>query len=129
MQHNQPVNGEFRRAKIYTEDFHRYTLGMQNHDGSFSTEWFVSPGNRSEYRSPIANDRPHPRVAGILSARGSIEEPADDESRELFVGHLAGPAGSRLEHRATGHALHALAIYDERLFKAAEQAAVAPLGG
>src|SRR6185437_14157860 len=48
LQHNQPINGEFRRAKIYTEDFHRYTLGMQNPDGSFSTEWFVGPGNRSD---------------------------------------------------------------------------------
>ncbi|HEX4149821.1 MAG TPA: hypothetical protein VHY20_12570, partial [Pirellulales bacterium] len=36
------LNGEFRRAKVYTDDFHAYTFKLQSADGSFSTDWFRS---------------------------------------------------------------------------------------
>jgi hypothetical protein len=127
VQHNQPINGEFRRAKIYTEDFHRYTLGMQNPDGSFSTEWFVGPGNRSDI------DRRLQTTGHIMEwlAFSMPEEELKSRAMTRAASYLAGILLAAPDHDWSigpfGHALHALAIYDERLFKAHEQAATAPL--
>ena len=40
IQRGQPVTGDFLRAQTYLRDYHRYTFGLQNPDGSFSTAWF-----------------------------------------------------------------------------------------
>jgi len=127
VQHGQPVNGEFRRAKIYTDDFHRYTLGMQNADGSFSTEWFVGPGARPDV------DRRLQTTGHILEwlAFSLPEEELKNPQMIKVVNYLSGILLALPQHDweigPLGHALHALAIYDERLFKAYEEAAQAPV--
>jgi hypothetical protein len=41
----RPMDGQWKRAKKYVEDYHEYTLKLQNSDGSFSTNWFAQRGN------------------------------------------------------------------------------------
>ena len=111
------------RQDLY-EDFHRCTLGMQNADGSFSTEWFVGPG-----ASGI--DRRVQTTGHILEwlAFSLPEEELKIGQMNKAVDYLAGILLASPQHDWSigplGHALHALAIYDDRLFKAHEQAALA----
>lgn len=125
---NQPVDGEFRRAEIYTRDYHRYTFSLQNPDGSFSTAWFERRGN-------------DPSIDRRIKTSGHILEwmtfsLSDDEVRDPRMVKAADYVATLLlnNNRHTweigplGHALHGLALYDARVFKQPAKA-VAPLAG
>lgn len=118
LKRGEPLDGQFQRADQYIRDFHRYTFSQQNPDGSFSTEWFKGRGARPDvdrrlqttghilewlvYSAP-AEMLSDPRLVRAVNYLADIllEEP----DREWSIGPL-------------GHGLHALALYNERVFKA-----------
>jgi len=117
IQRGKPVVGEFLRAQKFIQDYHRYTFSLQNADGSFSTEWFVRRGD-------------NPDIDRRLKTSGHILEwisfsLSDDELRDpRMIKAVDNLASLLLKHdRHTweigplGHGLHALAIYDSRVFK------------
>ncbi len=116
-QRGEPIDGEFRRAQIYTKDYHRYTFGLQNDDGSFSTAWFERRGN-------------DPSIDRRLRTSGHILEwitfsLSDDDLRDPRTIKAADYVATLLlkNNRHTweigplGHGLHAMALYDKRVFK------------
>lgn len=116
----QPCDGEYGRAEKYLRDFHRYAFSLQNEDGSFSTDWFKGRGNRDDrdrklqtsghitewlaYSVPEEHLR-DPRMVSAIDFLASLLD--SDRQAEWAIGPL-------------GHALHALALYDERVFIAAD---------
>jgi hypothetical protein len=125
----EPIEGEFRRAQAYTQDYHRYTFSLQNPDGSFSTAWF-------ERR---ASD---PSIDRRLKTSGHILEwitfsLSDDELRDprmiKAVDYLSSILLANDRHTweigPKGHALHALALYKERVFKGTAPMRTPPLAG
>ena len=117
MQRGKPIEGEFRRAQIYTQDYHRYTFSLQNDDGSFSTAWF-------ERR---AGD---PSIDRRLKTSGHILEwitfsLSDDDLRDPRTIKAADYVATLLlknnrhswEIGPLGHGLHALGLYNKRVFK------------
>lgn len=123
----KPLTGEFGRAKTYTDDFHAYTLKIQNADGSFSTEWFRSAG---------AN----PDLARRLQTTGHIlewlayslpTEELTDPRVVRAVSYLTGMLLSDTQHNweigTLGHGIHALAMYDQRVFKPHDETGDLPL--
>ena len=113
----EPIDGEYLRAQGYIADYHRYTFGtLQNSDGSFSTEWFTRPGARSDL------DRRLQTSGHILEwlAFSVPDEMLDGPNMVRAVDYLSGIL---LDHSSRqwsigplGHAVHALAMYDERAF-------------
>jgi hypothetical protein len=114
---DQPLDGEYARAAQYIRDYHAYTFKLQNRDGSLSTEWFrgrgsdPNPSRRLQttghilewlcYSLPDSEIRDaRPRAAVDYLANLMLEHP----NRVWEVGPL-------------GHAIHALALYDERVFQ------------
>ena len=126
----EPFEGQWLRAKKFVEDYHTYAFTLQNPDGSFSTDWFV---RRADYNE----------IGRRLQTTGHITEwlayslPKDqlvDEKMIKSVDYLATilleNPNQRWSIGPLGHGLHALAIYDERVFggapgKRAEQLALA----
>ncbi|MDA1053118.1 MAG: hypothetical protein O3C40_21910, partial [Planctomycetota bacterium] len=109
-------NGQWKRAQQYIHDFHEYAFKVQNPDGSFSTEWFRARGAGTD-------------IARRLQTTGHILEwlvcslPADELTQPRVtksVRYLTDlmHAGTTDEWPAgpQGHAIHALALYDERVF-------------
>ena len=41
VQRGFPITGQYKRARKYVDDYHRYTFRLQNPDGSFSTNWLM----------------------------------------------------------------------------------------
>lgn len=113
----EPIDGEFFRAQKYTDEYHLYTFGLQNSDGSFSTEWFARKGARPDV------DRRVQTTGHILEwlAFSLPDEMLADRRTVQAVDYLAGllleGSNRRWEIGPLGHALHALALYDERMFK------------
>lgn len=111
------IDGEWARAEKYLNDYHHYTLALQNSDGSFSTEWFRRREAKNDldrrlqttghilewlvYSLP-ADQLDHPQVVRAVHYLSSIL--AAGEQRQWEIGPL-------------GHAIHALVIYDRRRYK------------
>jgi hypothetical protein len=124
----EPFEGQWLRAKKFVEDYHDYALTLQNPDGSFSTDWFV---RRADYGD----------IGRRLQTTGHITEwlayslPKDQlvdakmvKSVDYLATILLENPNQRWSIGPLGHGLHALAIYDERVFggapgKRAEQLA------
>lgn len=113
----QPITGEYARAAEFLDDYHRYTLGLQNPDGSFSTEWFTRRGDRQDL------DRRLQTSGHILEwlVYSLPEESLQDEKVVLAVEYLSGILANgtkvKWEVGPLGHGIHALALYDERVFQ------------
>jgi hypothetical protein len=116
IQRGKPIVGEFRRAQTFVQDYHRYTFGMQNPDGSFSTEWFTRRGDSQD-------------IDRRLKTSGHILEwiafsLSDDELRDpkmvKVVDYLSSLLLKNSQHTweigPLGHGLHGLAIYHSRVF-------------
>lgn len=122
---NLPIDGQFARAKKYINDFHEYALKVQNQDGSWGhflngqgVNKDVATGLRStayvlEWLAlSLPDDRlDDPAIAAGIAYLNNIMS-------QRYQGNL--PALSAQEISGAMHGLHALAIYDERLFKSAD---------
>jgi hypothetical protein len=122
-----PVDGGYERARKYLLAFHDHALKLQNNDGSWHPMFFRVRGASRD-------------TAGTLRATGMIvewlayslpEASLDDPRMIRSVDYLTNLLGSRRyrvdtpelparEIAAAMHAAHALAIYDQRIFKPAD---------
>ncbi len=120
----QPIDGQFARAQKYLSDYHKYTFGLQNSDGSFSTDWFTGRGSRNDQERRLQTtghilewlvyslpreQLDDPRVKRAVDYLASMlmmgkKDGKEKEDQDWEIGHL-------------GHACHALAIYDQRRFR------------
>lgn len=113
----KPIDGQFLRAKKFLDDYIDYTFYLQNQDGSFSTDFFrgrngygdinrriETTGHILEWFVATLSDEQlrDPRVVKAVSYLTSLM--MDNRENEWEIG-------------PRGHALHALAIYGERVFK------------
>jgi hypothetical protein len=111
-----PVDGEYARARQYIHSYHRYAWSLQNPDGSFSTEWFARRGNRPDL------DRKLQTTGHILEwlvqsvPDDQLQDPKMIKSVEFVATALAGEPNRAWSIGPLGHALHALVLYDARVF-------------
>ena len=118
----EPIDGEFRRAQQYVQDYGRYTLGMQNPDGSFSTAWFVGREDRQD------TDRRLQTTGHILEWLVYSREDSDLRDPKIVkaVDYLAGimTEGRQRDWRIgpLGHAIRGLSLYDRRVFQPTDPA-------
>lgn len=121
----QPLDGEYLRAKAFMESYQKYTLGLQNKDGSFSTAWFVSREARSDVGRRVQTS------GHILEwlVYSLTDEELDDPRIFKAANYLAEVllAGRKRDWKIgpLGHALRSLTLYDRRVF--CKPALVAPL--
>ncbi len=122
----QPIDGEFRRAQTFINEYHRYTFGLQNPDGSFSTQWFV----RREAKPDV--DRRLKTTGHTLEwlcfslSDDELRQPQVVKAVDYLANLLAGGQGHTWEIGPLGHGLHALALYDARVFRPAAAGPSAP---
>ncbi len=118
------IDGAWLRAQKYLNDYHRYNFSLQNSDGSFSTEWF----RRREARDDL--DRRLQTSGHILEwfvyslPEEQLTDPRVVKAVKYVSGILAAQPSREWEIGPLGHAIHALALYDQRVFKAAEEGAL-----
>lgn len=127
-QRGEVIEGQWLRAKKFIESYHQYTFRLQNPDGSFSTEWFVGradngpPGRRLETTGHITE------WLSYSLSQEELTKPEMIKSVSYLTKLLYTGRNEKWNIGPLGHGLHALAIYDERVFggepgKRAEQLA------
>jgi hypothetical protein len=112
----QPVDGEFLRARQYITSYQKYAWSLQNPDGSFSTEWFARRGDRPDIDRKIQTSGHILEWLVFSLSDEELREPRTLKSVNFLVNTLAAQPNRAWSIGPLGHALHALAIYDERVF-------------
>ncbi len=129
---NLPVEGQFDRVKKYTSEFQNYAFGIQNSDGSWGYYLSGKGANRDDeagLRSSgyvlqwLALSLPEDRLDDPAMAAG-MTYLINALNSQRYLNNL--PVLSTLEIAGAMRALHALAIYDERLFKPSDPEQPAP---
>jgi hypothetical protein len=123
----EPVEGQYLRAEKFVRQFHDYALKLQNSDGSWGP-WFLSA--RGASRDAVENLRGTGHVLEWLAVSlpdEELEDPRVLRAVDYVVGQLSSrryrsgvKAYSTREIDSVMHALHALAVYDERVFQPAD---------
>jgi hypothetical protein len=112
-----PLDGDYLRAAQFVEKYQQYAFQLQNRDGSLSTEWFRGRGDESDI------DRRVKTTGHILEWLVYSLNDQEVESVRTFraVNYLSSLLSSNFNHEwevgPLSHALHALRLYDERVFQ------------
>jgi hypothetical protein len=115
-QRNEPINGQWERAKKFVDDFHEYTFRLQNPDGSFSTNWFAG---RADDPTPTRRLETTGHITEWLAysvSKEQLVEPRMIKSVSYLTNLLIENRDEKWGIGPLGHGLHALALYDERIF-------------
>lgn len=114
----EEFTGEWLRAKLYEDSYHDYLMKLRNADGSFSTQWFAG-------RADSGDDERKLETTGHMTEWMVYSLPKDQLSDVRVVGTvnflnelLWRNRHKKLEIGPKGHALHALVMYQERMFGA-----------
>jgi hypothetical protein len=113
----RPVDGEYRRAQVYTNDYIDFTLKMQNSDGSFSTEWFAGRGNRADLDRRLQTTGHILEWIVFAASDEQLRSPQVVKAAEYLSAILANEPGRDWKIGPLGHGLRALSLYDRRVFK------------
>jgi len=123
MKRNEPIDGQYERAQAFLAKFTKYAMELQNPDGSWHPQFFA-------YRGQGGNIVDQIRSTGQIFRWLAMSLP-DDQLRDARVVRTVSFLTRALESRryqayvyATSNreiaaryaAIHALVIYDDRLF-------------
>jgi hypothetical protein len=114
---NEPIDGEYLRAKEFIDKYERYALQFQNSDGSFSTEWFRGAGNDEDKNRRIKTSG---HVLEWLMYTLNEEELYQSKivrAVDYVTRLMARNYSHDWEVGPLSHAIHALVLYDERVFQ------------
>lgn len=115
-QRGEPITGVYADARKYIDQYHRYTFGLQNKDGSFSTAWFVRPEARNDLDRRLQTTGHTLEWLCFSLTDEQLRDPRIVKSVRYVTDLLLNERISEWEVGHLGHALHALQIYNERVF-------------
>jgi hypothetical protein len=113
----EPLDGDYLRAAQFVEKYQNYAFQLQNRDGSLSTEWFRGRGDEDDI------DRRVKTTGHTLEWLCYSVNDEDVRSTRMFraANYLATLLATNFDHDwevgPLGHAIHALRLYDERVFQ------------
>jgi hypothetical protein len=118
----EPVEGDYLQAKDYIRQYHRYTWTLQNPDGSLSTAWFARRENRPDIDRKIQTTGHMTEWLVFSLEDDELRSPRMIKSIDFLASTLLGAPQRDWSIGPLGHTLHALVMYDERVFKPGETA-------
>ena len=121
----QPIDGQFARAQKLVDEFGDYALGLQNPDGSWSPYFFAAKGTGSDRAANLRSTGHILEWLAMALPEDRLEDPRVVKSVEYVNRALGSGSRTRRNVRSQStreigsvmHALHALAVYDERFFR------------
>ncbi len=112
----KPMTGQWYRAKKYVDDYHVYTVKLQNPDGSFSTNWFRGRADSGDIDRKL-NTTGHTLEWLVYSLpKDQLTDPRVIKAVTFLSDLMWEHRGREWEIGPKGHAVHALALYDEYVF-------------
>jgi hypothetical protein len=120
IQRGKPIVGQFQRAQTFVQDYHRYTFGLQNADGSFSTEWFTRRGDSPDIDRRLKTSGHILEWIAFSLSNDELRDPRMVKAVDYLAQLLLKNSQHTWEIGPLGHGLHALAIYHNRMFPSSQ---------
>lgn len=112
----EPLDGQWLRAQKYVDSYHKYVIKLQNRDGSFSTSWLKKRDGSGDIDRRI-------QTTGHILEWLVFSLPEEELTDPRIIRAVSFLSSSMLKYRQKeweigprGHALRALALYNERVF-------------
>ena len=115
-QRKEPFTGQWLRAKKFVEDYHDYAFRLQNPDASFSTDWFAGRADFGPASRRLETTGHITEWLAFSLSKEQLVEPRMVRSVSYLTDLLYDNRNEKWGIGPLGHGLHALAIYDERVF-------------
>ena len=113
----KPVDGQYRRAEVYIKDYQKYTFKMQNPDGSFSTRFFSGRGAANDIDRRLLTTGHISEWLSFSLSKKELTDPRMVHAMDYLAGLLLRGKYPGWKVGPLGHALHAVNIYNDRIFK------------
>ena len=115
-QRKEPMDGQWLRAQKFIDDYHAYTFRLQNPDGSFSTNWFEGRGDEGPPSRRLETTGHITEWLAYSLNDEEVRDPKMIKAVDYLANLLLDGRNEKWSIGPLGHGLHALAIYDERVF-------------
>ena len=109
------MTGAWKIAEQRLASYQRRAFQLQNRDGSFSTSWFDGPEQEGDTTRRLLTTGHVLELLAETLPEESLDDPQFQRAVAYVVGLLEGREEVKWHRGAMGHALHALAIYEERI--------------
>ena len=121
----EPVDGQFKRAEAFIARYHKYAMELQNPDGSWHPRFFAYRGQGGTAVEQVLSTGHILRWLAFSLPEDQLRDPRVVRSVVLLTNLLADtryragnlPASNTREIAARLGAVHALMLYDQRIFK------------
>jgi hypothetical protein len=127
IQRGKPITGDYKRAQKYLQDYHRYTFSLQNPDGSFSTAWFERKANEQSIDRKLKTSGHILEWITFSLSDDELRDPRMTKAVDFVASLMLNNDKHTWEIGPQGHALHALLMYEGRVFKNVVPLKQAPL--
>lgn len=112
----EPIDGEWARAKKYVDSYLEYAFRLQNRDGSFSTEWLKQRANSRDPARQIQTTGHILEWVVYALPKDDLDNPRVIHAVDFLSTLLLRQRNNDVEVGPMGHAIHALSLYNERVF-------------
>jgi hypothetical protein len=117
------IEGHWSRADKYLKDYHRYTMTLQNRDGSFGSDWFRQRADWGDLNRRIQTTGHMLEWLVFSLPDEDLDDPAVVRSVSYLTEALVQNRYHDWEVGPKGHAIRALRLYHQRMFQASESVA------
>ena len=124
LRHTPTLEGQFQRAQKYMADFIDFALRLQNADGTWGPAFLAARSEGADVASQLRGTGRVLEWLAISLPDGKLQNQQIVAAVEAVTRLLGNeqyqglaPSLSTRDIVSLGHALHALSIYDERVFK------------
>lgn len=110
------MDGQWSRAHKYVDGYHKYAMQLQNRDGSFSTNWFKGRQDSGDTNRRIQTTGHVLEWLVFSLPEAELTDPRVVRAVNYLNSILWNSRQQNTEIGPRGHAIRALALYNERVF-------------
>ncbi|EMI52791.1 ADP-ribosylation factor-directed GTPase activating protein isoform b [Rhodopirellula sallentina SM41] len=117
----EPINGQWKRAEDFLDDFVQYTYSMQNRDGSFSTNWFESREDNGDLQRKVQTTGHMLEFLLTHLPDEDLVDPHVVRAVRFIVNSMGKVKVDDAGVGYRGHALRSLAMFHRRVYGTAPE--------
>ena len=113
----RPIEGDWYRAQKFIDDFQEYTWHFQHTDGSFSTGWFKEKTFAGDVEKKLYSTGHILEWLVFSLPEQELQSPRVTQAVDFILNLMLAAPNYDLAVGPRGHALHALRMYQEKVFE------------
>jgi hypothetical protein len=114
---NRSINGQWKRADVYGQEFVNYAYRLQNRDGSMSTDWFEGREDNGDVDRKIQTTGHMVEWLLTVTPDSQLQDPRLVSAVRYLLNAMYQDRTHDWKVGPKGHALRSLAMYYERAYR------------